>query len=110
MSKKTLVELRIERTLLLERIAVQRQTLRQQLAPVQRASDVTDRFNDLLARAIVFVKTNPQSLAAVGLLVALVKPRSAWRWAKRGFMLWRTAKVVRQFQPQGWLNILRRFI
>jgi hypothetical protein len=110
MSKKTLVELRIERTVLLERIAVQRQTLRQQLAPVQRASDLTERFNNLLARALAFVKTNPQTFAALGLLVAVVRPRAAWRWAKRGFALWRTAKVVRQFQPQGWLNILRKFI
>ena len=92
---QSLIDIGIRRGRLLERIANQRKALVSDLQPVCRIVHAADHavvrvrlFSDFLKRHPALV------LASVALLVAL-KPYRAWRWAKRGFMLWRTWQSLR---------------
>lgn len=107
--KKSLVELRLERVLLTQRIAAEREAITRQLAPFQRAAETSDKVSAFVARGVAYVRQHPLTMAAaVGLLV-LLKPRRSLRWAQRGFVLWRSWRAFRSFQPAGLLQKLRRF-
>lgn len=107
--KKTLVELQLERALLIERIAAERSVLARQLAPFQRAAETSDKVSAFVARIVLYVRQHPLTMAAaVGFLV-LLKPRRGLRWLQRGFVLWRSWRTLRAWQPAGLLQKLRRF-
>ncbi|APW40100.1 hypothetical protein RD110_25230 [Rhodoferax koreense] len=108
--KKTLAELQLERALLIERIAAERTVLARQLAPFQRAAETSDKVSAFVARITAYVREHPLTMAAALGLLALLKPRSSLRWAQRGFMLWRSWRVLRAWQPVGLLQKLRRFL
>ena len=90
--------IQLRRGRLLERIATQRDTLKSDLQPVVASLAATDR---LWARARAGTDYVAQhlgvSLLTVAALIA-IKPRRAWRWAKRGLFAW-----------QSWRALSRRF-
>lgn len=107
---KTRSELAFERVRLVERIQFQRATLVRELAPLQRVSQAGDRMTALGAEVLLFLRQHPLAIGSMLAAVALFKPRAAWRWAKRGFFVWRGWRTVQQWQPGMWLQLLRRFI
>ncbi len=91
-----MLEIGIRRGRLLERIAIQRAELGRQMQPVAAALATSDRIVAGTRRGFAYLKQHPGIVvAAVALLVAL-KPKRAWRWAQRGFFVWRTWRSLRR--------------
>jgi hypothetical protein len=91
-----LTELYLQRGRLLERIAAQRRTLARQAAPLRTACDTTDRVLGLVREAGAFVQRHPVAVAATATALLVIRPRWAWRWLRRGFLLWRGWRGLRR--------------
>lgn len=103
-----LIELHEQRGRLLERVAVQRRTLAQQVEPLKGALHVGNRLTQLVNDGKAYLQQNPMIVAA--LLVALVvfRPRTAFRWARRGLVAWRALRSVHLLVPGFLLGKLRK--
>jgi hypothetical protein len=93
----TFVDIALQRGRLIERIATQRSFLGHQMQPVQQALDKVDRTRALVLMGGAFVRTHPGTVAAIVAVLALLKPRRAWRWGRRGFIAWRTWLSLRKY-------------
>ena len=95
-------DLRLQRGRLLERITTQRYVLIAEVRPVQVALGRVDTARAGLRRAGDYVRQNP---GTVGLLTAVLfafNIRRALRLARRGFIIWRTWRMLRrQLSPLG---------
>lgn len=98
---KRLAELHLERGQLMERIASQRMALARQLQPLQQAVAAGDRAVSWLQGLVGYVKQRPIPVLAVAAALLLLKPKSTWRWARRGLVVWRAWRVVRAKVPQA---------
>lgn len=85
-----LIDIGVRRGRLIERIASQRIQLGQQLQPVADALNVVDRRIASVRSGIGYLRQHPGIVVAAVALLAIVKPRRAWRWAKRGLIAWQT--------------------
>ncbi len=93
---KTLADLQRERGHLVERIATQRATLAVQLEPVRKVFGMGDRAVQLVRSGLDYARQHPLAMmAAAGALVTF-RPRASLRWVRRGFMLWRSWRTLRQ--------------
>jgi hypothetical protein len=101
---KNLAELHEERGRLLERIAGQRANLSRQLAPLQKASDKTERLMALLRSGLNYLQTHPLPATLAVAALVLVKPGRSLRLAGRGLMLWRSWRMLRTWVPPAWLG------
>ncbi len=86
------IELALRRGDLRARCARQRDDLAEQSWPVERLLTGVDR----VTAAGSWVRDHPKPVLGflAGLLV--LRPRRAWRWAKRGFFLWRSWSAIRK--------------
>lgn len=75
------------------RIAAQRVQLAEQVQPVAQVLTYADRG----LAGVDWLKAHPQAVGGAALVLALLRPQRAWRWARRGFVLWR-----------GWQGLKRR--
>lgn len=73
------------------KIADQRRALALHAEPVASLLDKGDR----LLRGVDWLKQHPLAVGAAAAAVALLKPRGAWRWARRSFVLWRGWQALR---------------
>jgi len=96
---RRLAELYLQQGRLLERIAMQRVQLRQQLTPVERAVQRTDAALAALQRKVQTLKNHPLTVALAALVLILLKPKRAWVWGKRGLLLWRSWQLLRRWLP-----------
>lgn len=86
-----LLELAMRHGALQARIAEQRRQLARHAVPLEAALAKGDAVLD----GVDWLKHHP---AAVGIAVATVvvaRPKRAWRWARRGFFLWRGWTAIR---------------
>ncbi|MDP2823590.1 MAG: YqjK family protein [Sulfuritalea sp.] len=60
------------------------------LAPAFRAADCA-------VEGARWVGRNPQLVLAAGVALVVVRPRSAWRWARRAFVGWQAWRRLRDF-------------
>lgn len=74
------------------RIAQQRDALGQHLWPVTTALGAADR----VLEGAHWLKRHPQVVVGGLVAVLVARPKRAWRWATRGFGLWRSARYLRQ--------------
>ena len=73
------------------RIAAQRRTLTAHAAPLEEAFGNVDK-----ARAGVdWLKAHPGAVAAITAVLVAISPKRAFRWGKRGFLVWRGWQAVR---------------
>ena len=107
---KTRAELDQERARLAERIQAQRATLARELAPLQRLTRAGNTLSALMEEAVAYVRQRPLLMSALVGGLVLLKPKGVWRWAKRGFFLWRGWRTVQQWQPGTVLGLLRRVL
>lgn len=91
-----LIDIGIRRGRLIERIANQRAILGRDIQPICGALQTTDHAIARVRSATSFLKKHPGLVLAAVALFAALKPRSVWRWAKRGFVVWRTWKILRE--------------
>lgn len=89
-------DLALQRGRLLERIATQRRQLHEDLQPFCTALQTVDQVVAVAQAGAAYVRAHPR---AVGMLVGafvLLRPRRAWRWARRGVVFWRIWRRMRQ--------------
>lgn len=77
------------------RIEAQRALLAQQIQPVESALALADKA----AAGVDWMKANPVAVGSAVAVLALLKPARAWRWAKRGFFVWRGWNKLRNSLP-----------
>lgn len=100
-----LVELYLKRGRLHERIGAQRVQLTVELAPLGNALRAVDRTHALFDQARVWMLSHPGVLAVAGLVVVIWRPRTLWRSARLGFVVWRNWGRWRHWMRAG-LSIL----
>jgi hypothetical protein len=87
-----LLELATRHGALKARIDEQRRTLAQQSTPLE---DALAR-GDTLLRGVDWLKHHPAAVTLAVSAIVVARPRRAWRWAKRGFFVWRGWQAIRQ--------------
>lgn len=91
------LELAARRGALGERIAAQRTALTQHAAGVK----LICARGDTVLHGVDWLKHHPAAVGAAVCAVVLARPRRAWRWAKRGFFLWRSWRSARNLILSG---------
>ena len=81
---RRLAAIEVRRALLLERVARERA----QLAQTLQSWGPPLAFVDRCVLGVRFVVSRPPLLAGAALLLALLRPRGAVKWARRAFGLW----------------------
>lgn len=89
------IELAARRGAICARIAAQRQALSYHSGGL---STLLEK-GDLALRGIDWMKQNPLAVGVAAAVLAILRPRRAFRWARRGFFLW-----------QGWRNLRNRLL
>ena len=82
--------IRAKRSLLLARAAVERERISVQLRAWEAPLALVDR-SLALARA---VRRHPQWIIAAAVVIAILRPRRAFAWMRRGFIAWRAWRWV----------------
>lgn len=95
--KQKLIDLAVQRGRLLERSAMQRDMLRQQLQPVVGAMQRTDRTMATLRHGTDYLLTHPGMLVSAAAAVIILRPQRIWRWTKRGLLVWSVWRKARTF-------------
>ncbi len=73
------------------RIEAQRRTLAEQAVPLESAL----ARGDAVLQGVDWLKHHPVAIGAAVAAVVVARPRRAWRWAKRGFFVWRSWQGIR---------------
>ncbi|MEO5797345.1 MAG: YqjK family protein [Rhodoferax sp.] len=107
---KTRAELDQERARLTERIQAQRANLARELAPLQRITRAGNILSALVDEAVAYVRQRPLAMSVLAGGLLLVKPKGVWRWAKRGFFIWRGWRAVQQWQPGTVMDVVRQVL
>ncbi len=79
-----LAEIETRRAHLLERASREREDVDQTLRSMAQPLGFIDRCVD----AVRFVASRPPLVAGIALVFTLLRPRSALRWARRGWGIW----------------------
>lgn len=90
-----LLELAVRRGELSVHIALQRQALAQQVAPVVRAAALADQA----VAGVDWLKRHPKAVAAGVAILVLLKPKRLWSWSRQAFMLWRGWQALKSRLP-----------
>lgn|SRR5574343_774688 len=86
-----LLELATRHGALQARIAEQRRQLAQHARPLEAALAKGDTVLD----GVDWLKHHPAAVGAAVAAVVVARPARAWRWARRGFFLWRGWSAIR---------------
>lgn len=73
------------------RISEQRRTLAGHTLPLEAAL----ARGDAALQGVNWLKHHPAAIAAAVAAVVIVRPKAAWRWAKRGLFVWRGWQLIR---------------
>jgi len=95
--KQQLIDLAVQRGRLLERSAMQREMLRQQLQPVIGAMQRTDRAMATLRHGTDYLLAHPGMLVSAAAAVIVLRPRRVWRWTRRGLLAWSIWRKARSY-------------
>jgi len=86
-----LLQLATRQGALKARIEAQRRTLAEQAVPLENAL----ARGDAVLQGVDWLKHHPLAIGAAVAAVVVARPRRAWRWAKRGFFVWRSWQGIR---------------
>jgi len=73
------------------RIDEQRRGLARQSVPLQAALAQGDK----VVQGVDWLKHHPAAVAVAVAAAVIARPGRAWRWAKRGFFVWRSWQAVK---------------
>lgn len=79
------LELAVARQRLLERSTDARERVALQSAALTPVLSLGDRVND----AVFWVRAHPELVVSAVVVVAVVRPRTTWRWTLRAWGAWR---------------------
>jgi membrane protein required for beta-lactamase induction len=74
------------------RIDAQRVELARHAWPVEAGLAGADRVRD----GIDWLRAHPEAVLAATATIVVVSPGRAWRWGKRGYLVWRGWQTVRK--------------
>jgi hypothetical protein len=98
-NERRLAQIRARRERLIARSAAQRDELALVLAPLKGPLAVADRG----IAAVQYARAHPGLVAIAAAVLVVLSPRRAFRWARRGFVLWRgyrwAARALREIAP-----------
>lgn len=86
-----LLELATRQGALKARIEAQRRLLSQHALPLKSAL----ARGDVVLQGVDWLKHHPVAVGAAVAAVVVARPKRAWRWAQRGFFLWRGWRALR---------------
>jgi YqjK-like protein len=86
-----LLELATRHGALQARIAEQRRQLARHAEPLEAAL----ARGDAVLHGVDWLKHHPVAVGAAVAAVAVARPKRAWRWARRGFFVWRSWQAVK---------------
>ncbi|MDP2822842.1 MAG: YqjK family protein [Sulfuritalea sp.] len=52
---------------------------------------------DCVVEGVRWMRRNPQLVVAAGVALVVIRPKSAWRWARRAFVGWQAWRKLRDF-------------
>lgn len=55
---------------------------------------------DYAIEGVRWMRRNPELLVAAGVVLVVIRPRSAWRWARRAFAGWQAWQKLRDLLQQ----------
>ena len=84
-----LAAIEAKRARLVLRAAGEREHVSATLRQWSRETGWLDRGVAASRAALIFVKSHPILLATAMMALGVLRPRSAFKWARRGFALWR---------------------
>ena len=87
-----LLELATRHGALKAKIDEQRRVLSQHTKKVERAFDRADSVMD----GVAWLKKNPAVVGAAIATLVVARPKRTWRWAKRGYLGWRSWQAIKQ--------------
>ncbi len=83
-------ELRDKRARLVARAVLERERFSAQLDAWRAPLALADKG----IAAGRYLRRHPQWLVAIAVVIALIRPRRAFAWARRGFVVWRTWRWI----------------
>ncbi len=86
----TSAELRDKRSRLVARAALEREQLSARLDAWRGPLALADKS----IAAGRYLRRHPQWLVALAVVIALIRPRRAFAWARRGFVVWRAWRWI----------------
>ena len=86
-----IIDIVVKRERLLARVAAQRDDLTMLAQQLEGPLKVADR----VVAGVQYVRRHPVVLGAAVALLAVVERRRLWLWARRGFVVWRTYRALR---------------
>lgn len=86
-----LIDIVVKRERLLARCAAQRD----ELSLLAGQFDAPLKVADRAVAAVGFLRRHPLVLGIAGALFAAVERRHFWTWARRGFVVWRSYRALR---------------
>jgi hypothetical protein len=99
MNQRRIAQIHARRERLLARSAAQRDEMALLLAPFKGPLAVADRG----IAVAQYVRAHPGLVAIAAAVVVVVSPKRAFRWARRGFAVWRSyrwaARALRELAP-----------
>lgn len=98
----TLNELHVQRGRLLERIALQRAVLADDVYPLAATLDTADRAVAGARAVIAYLKARPVLVGVAVAALVVLRGRRVVKLARRGFFLWKAWRSIRD-------NLLARF-
>ena len=86
------LEVAVRHGALRARIAAQREDIARHAVPLENALGGADKA----LAGVDWLKHYPAAVAAVAAVLVIVNPKRAWRWSKRGFIVWRSWQTVKK--------------
>ncbi len=86
-----IVELALKKQRLQLQAAAQRVMIMQALESASPAFGVAEKVRT----GMRWIKSHPEWLAGIGVALLVARPRAFFRWAKRGFFVWRSLRRLR---------------
>ena len=90
-----LLELAHRHGALKARIEAQREALARHAEPLEAACSLADKA----VAGVDWMKENPVAVGSVVVVLAILKPSRAWRWGKRGLLVWRGWQKLKNSLP-----------
>jgi hypothetical protein len=86
-----IVELALKKQRLQLQVAAQRVMIMQAFESASPAFGVAEKVRS----GVRWAKSHPEWLAGIGVALLVARPRAFFRWAKRGFFVWRSLRRLR---------------
>ena len=90
----------LELALKKQRLQIASESLRAEFA--RCAAGLAPAFSgaDFAIEGARWVRTNPQPVVAAAVALLLIRPKSAWRWARRAYLGWQAWQKLRDFMER----------